>query len=83
MPDQDPGRNRAIGSSRNWTLITGRALLVWALIEAGLSGLVDLSGRSFFGIGPQHFAFDGIIVALVGIGFILDGSARRLMYGRD
>ncbi|WP_156467395.1 hypothetical protein [Phenylobacterium sp. CCH9-H3] len=55
---------------------------MWALIEAGLSGLVDLSGRSFLGIGPEHFAFDGIIAALAGIGFVLDGSARRLARGR-
>jgi hypothetical protein len=54
---------------------------VWALIEAGLSGLVDLSGRSSLGIGPEHFAFDGIIAALAGIGFVLDGSVRRLARG--
>ncbi|MGO4562766.1 hypothetical protein [Rhizobiales bacterium 3FA27D7] len=84
MPNQDhavgsPGR--ALGSSRNWSLIIGRVLLVWALIEAGLSGLVDLSGRSSLGIGPEHFAFDGIIAALAGIGFVLDGSVRRLARG--
>ncbi|MDC7808600.1 hypothetical protein [Sphingomonas koreensis] len=86
MPNQNHSvgnPDRVLGNSRNWSLIIGRALLVWALIEAGASGLVDISGRSFFGIGPEHFAFDGVIAALVGIGFILDGSARRLQSGKD
>ncbi|WP_156696763.1 hypothetical protein [Phenylobacterium sp. CCH12-B4] len=85
MPSQNHAvgnPDRALGGSRNWSVIIGRVLLVWALIEAGLSGLVDLSGRSFLGIGPEHFAFDGIIAALAGIGFVLDGSARRLARGR-
>jgi len=84
MPSQDHAANnsdRSLGSSRNWSLIVGRVLLVWALIEAGLSGLVGLSGRSFLGIGPEHFAYDGIIAALAGIGFVIDGSVRRLARG--
>lgn len=86
MPNQNHAAgnpNGALGSSRNWSLIIGRVLLVWALIEAGLSGLVDLSGRSFLGIGPEHFALDGIIAALAGIGFILEGSVRRLKSAKD
>lgn len=72
---------REPGRSRNWPLIVGRVLLVWALVEAGVSGLVDMTGRSFLGVGPEHFAFDGIIAALAGIGFIVDGTARRLRGG--
>lgn len=68
----------ALGRSRNWSLLVGRLLLMWALVEAALSGIANLSGGSLLGVGAQHYALDGIVAALVGIGFVLDGSARRL-----
>jgi hypothetical protein len=67
---------------RNWSLIVGRVLLVWALLEAGMSGLAELSGGSLLGVDAQHFALDGIIAALAGIGFVIDGSVRRLTRDR-
>ncbi len=65
-------------SSRSWSTIVGRAALVWALAEALLAGLANVSDGSLFGVSEQHFSLDAIVAALVGIGFILDGSARRL-----
>ncbi len=64
-------------SSRSWSTIVGRAALVWALVEALLAGLANVSNGSLFGVSEQHFSLDAIVAALVGIGFILDGSARR------
>lgn len=71
-------RRTSRGPQRNWSLIIGRCLLVWGLAEAAMSGLVDLSGRPLLGVGAEHFAVDGIIAALAGIGFVIDGAARRL-----
>jgi hypothetical protein len=69
---QEPSR------SRNWSLIVGRVALVWALVEALMAGLANMSGGSLLGVNEQHFSLDAIVAALVGIGFVLDGSARRL-----
>ena len=81
MPNQDNAARstgREPGRSRNWSLIVGRVALVWALLEALLAGLANLSGGTLLGISEQHFSLDAIVAALVGIGFVLDGSARRL-----
>ena len=65
----------------NWSIIAGRVALLWALAEAALSGLANLAGGSLFGVGEQHFSLDALVAALVGIGFIIDGSAIRLLGG--
>lgn len=69
------------GGVRNWSLIVGRVALVWALVEALLAGLANLSGGSLFGVSEQHFSLDAVVAALVGVGFVIDGSARRLTRG--
>lgn len=84
MTDHDNppgGAGQAPGRSRNWSLIVGRVALVFALVEASLAGLANLSGGRILGVSEQHFSLDAIVVALVGIGFVLDGSARRLARG--
>ena len=63
---------------RNWPIIIGRVALVWALVEAVMAGLANLSGGSLLGVSEQHFSLDAIVAALVGIGLVIDGSALRL-----
>jgi hypothetical protein len=78
-PDSAAGRaGHDPSRSRNWSLIVGRVALVWALVEALMAGLANVSGGSLLGVSEQHFSLDAIVAALVGIGFVLDGSARRL-----
>ena len=84
MSNEQPAGS-AVGEtapSRNWSLLIGRLLLMWALVEAALSGLANLSGGSLLGVAAQHYSLDGIIAALVGIGFVIDGSARPLRRGK-
>ena len=84
MPNQDHAASSAVREpdrSRNWSLIVGRVALVWAVVEASAAGLASMSGGSLFGISEQHLSLDAIVAALVGIGFILDGSSRRLTQG--
>ena len=78
MPIQVHAAGSAI-RSRNWSLIFGRVALVWAFVEAATAGVANISGGSLLGVSEQHFALDAIVAALVGIGFVLDGSARRLV----
>ena len=81
MPNQDHAANSAVrepSRSRNWSLIVGRVALVWAIIEALLAGLANVSGGSLLGVSEQHLSLDAVVAALVGIGFVLDGSARRV-----
>lgn len=81
MPSQEAAAGvagREPARSRNWSLIVGRVALVWAFVEATMAGLANRSGGSLLGVSEQHFSLDAIVAALVGIGFVLDGSARRL-----
>lgn len=81
MPNPDDaagGTGPEPGRSRNWSLIVGRVALVAALVEAAAAGLANLSGGSLWGVGERHFALDAVVTALVGIGFVIDGSASRL-----
>jgi hypothetical protein len=80
-PSNAAGSGREPGRSRNWSLIVGRVALVWALVEALMAGLANMSGGSLLGVSEQHFSLDAIVAALVGIGFVVDGAARRLAGG--
>lgn len=79
--DRPLGSGQQVSRSRNWSSIVGRVALVWALMEALLAGLASVSGGSLLGVSEQHFSLDAIVAGLVGIGFVLDGSARRLAGG--
>lgn len=84
MSNQDYAASSVVresGRSRNWSLIIGRVALVWAVVEASAAGLASMSGGSLLGISEQHLSLDALVAALVGIGFVLDGSARRLTGG--
>lgn len=81
MPNQEHAvgnAGRETSRSRNWSLIVGRVALVWAFVEAATARVANMAGGSLLGIGEQHYALDAIVAALVVIGFVLDGSARRL-----
>lgn len=66
------------GHSRNCSIILGRVALVWAFVEALAAGLANISGGSLLGVDEQHFSLDAVVAGLVGIGFVIDGSVRRL-----
>lgn len=64
---------------RNIRIIIGRVLLVIALCEIAGATLAVWNWGSLFGATEQHYFSDGLIWALVGIGFMIDGtSGRRL-----
>ena len=80
MSNEDSARsgNGESSRSRNWSVTLGRVALLWALFEALMAGLANMSGGSLLGVNGSHFSLDAIITALVGIGFVLDGAALRL-----
>lgn len=63
---------------RNIRIIFGRVLLIIALFEIAGATLAVWNGGSLFGATEEHYFSDGLIWALVGIGFIIDGTADRL-----
>ena len=62
---------------RNIRIIIGRVLLVIALFEIAGATLAVWNGGSLFGATEQHYFSDGLIWALAGIGFMIDGTADQ------
>lgn len=62
---------------RNIRIILGRVLLVMALLEIVGATLAMWNGGSLLGASEQHYFSDGLIWALAGIGFMIDGTADR------
>lgn len=58
-------------------IMAGRVALFLAFLSLLGAWLTTLTGGAVFGVDQQHAFNDAIVLALLGIGFLLDGVIHR------
>jgi hypothetical protein len=58
-------------------ITAGRVALALAALALLCAWLTSITGDSMFGFSQQHFFSDATVLALLGIGFLLDGVIHR------
>lgn len=57
----------------------GRVLLTLSFVGLLAAWWTQASGGTFLGQSPEHFFSDAIVLALLGIGILLDGIVHKLI----